>query len=222
MSNFFHYFSHNFEHLGLKKLITTCYKNQNPGLFSRHDIERAIMLEYDGFRDGDRVPRCEDIGVEELEGDGDFRSPECVELLKQADIVVTNPPFSLFREYVAQLVEHDKRFLILGDQNAITYKEIFPMLRDGKIWLGVNNGGNKWFRVPDDYDIQTESRKRVEDGNKYFSAGRINWYTNLDFPQRHEDLPLYRRYNAQDYPSYDNYDAINVDRVAEILRTTTA
>ena len=127
VSNFFHYFSHSFEHLRLRKLVTTCYKNQNLDLFSQHDAERAIKLEYDGFRDGETVPKAEDIGVTHLEGDGDFRSEECIDLLKQADIVVTNPPFSLFREYVSQLVEHGKKFLIIGHQNAITYKEIFPL-----------------------------------------------------------------------------------------------
>ena len=123
---FFHYFSHNFEHLGLKKLITACYKNQDRDLFSRHDSERAIWLEYNGNTKGGRVPDIEDIGVHTFEGDGDFRSAECIELLEQADIVVTNPPFSLFREYVAQLVQYGKKFLIVGSQNAITYKEIFP------------------------------------------------------------------------------------------------
>ena len=216
VSNFFHYFSHNFEHLGLKKLITTCYKSQNPDLFSRHDTERAIMLEYDGFREGERVPRCEDIGIHELKGNGDFRSAECIDILKQADIVVTNPPFSLFREYVAQLVEHKRQFVILGDQNALTFKEIFPLLRDEKMWLGHDNGGKKWFRVPMDYDIKTESRKKIVDGEKYFSMGRINWFTNLDIKKRHEDLILYRRYTPEDYPKYDNYDAINVDKVADI------
>src|SRR5574344_1091798 len=123
VSNFFHYFSHNFEALGLKKLITTCYKSQERDLFSSNDSERAIWLEYNGDRNGNRVPDPEEIGIHYLNGDGDFRSPECIELLKEADIVVTNPPFSLFREYVTQLVENDKKFIIVGHQNAITYKE---------------------------------------------------------------------------------------------------
>ena len=154
--------------------------------------------------------------VTPLSGNGDFRSPECVALLDDADIVVTNPPFSLFREYVAQLVEHGKQFLILGDQNAITYKEIFPLLANAILWLGVNNGGTKWFRVPMDYDIKTESRKKIVDGVKYFSMGRINWFTNLDHPKRHEKLPLWKDYTPDEYPTYDNYDAINVNRVADI------
>ena len=137
VSNFFHYFSHNFERLGLKKLITACYRNQERDLFSRHDSERAIWLEYNGNTKGGRVPDVEDIGVHSFEGDGDFRSTECIELLKQADIVVTNPPFSLFREYVAQLVQYGKQFLIVGSQNAVTYKEIFPLIKDNRMWLGV-------------------------------------------------------------------------------------
>ena len=132
VSNFFHYFSYNFERLGLKKLITACYRNQDPDLFSRSDSERAIWLEYKENAKGGRVPDVGDIGIRKFEGDGDFRSAECIELLKQADIVVTNPPFSQFREYVAQLLEHSKRFLIIGNQNAITYKELFPLIKENK------------------------------------------------------------------------------------------
>jgi hypothetical protein len=134
-SNFFHYFSYNFEKLGLKKLITTCYKNQNMDLFSQNDSEQAIYLEYDGDKNGNNVPESKEIGIKPLKGDGDFRSKECIELLKQADIVVTNPPFSLFREYVAQLTEYDKKFLIIGNMNAITYKEIFKLIKENKLWL---------------------------------------------------------------------------------------
>ena len=218
VSNFFHYFSHNFEALGLKKLVTTCYKSQERDLFSKRDSEKAIYLEYDGDRNSNKVPDPEEIGIKRLKGDRDFRSEECVDLLKKADVVVTNPPFSLFREYVAQLVRYDKKFLILGDQNAITYKEIFRFFKNNSIWLGVNNGGTKWFGVQDHYDIKTESRKKVEDSKKYFSMGRINWYTNLDIAKRHEDLILYRTYrgNERDYPGYDNYGAINVDKTKDI------
>jgi hypothetical protein len=223
VSNFFHYFSHNFEHLGLKKLITTCYKNQNPGLFSRHDADRAVMLEYDGFRDGDRVPRCEDIGIRELAGDGDFRSQECIEILKQADIVVTNPPFSLFREYVAQLVGHDKKFLIIGNQNAITYKEIFPLIRDNRLWLGVTpKGRDMLFDVAPDYAQELVANRkegsayRTVNGTVMGRLGNAAWFTNLNHKKRNEVLPLYRRYTPEDYPTYDNYDAINVDKTAEI------
>ncbi|MGB0186649.1 MAG: adenine-specific methyltransferase EcoRI family protein, partial [Flavobacteriaceae bacterium] len=134
MSNFFHYFSYNFEDLGLKKLITTCYQNQNRDLFSTHDSERAIYLEYQGDTNLNRVPDVEEIGVQYLKGDGDFRSAESIELLQQADIVVTNPPFSLFREYVAQLIAYNKKFVIIGNMNAITYKEVFPLIKENKLW----------------------------------------------------------------------------------------
>ncbi|UOE41620.1 adenine-specific methyltransferase EcoRI family protein [Chryseobacterium suipulveris] len=216
ISNFFHYFSYNFEKLGLKKLITTCYKNQDRDLFSQHNTEQAISLEYTGDKNGDNIPNPEEIGIHYLKGDGDFRSPECIELLKQADIVVTNPPFSLFREYIAQLIEYDKKFIVIGHQNAITYKEIFTLLKENKIWLGADNGGTKWFKVNDDYDIKTESRKKTENGEKFFSMGSIVWFTNLDIMKRHERLILYKSYSIDEYIKYDNYDAINVDRVAEI------
>ncbi len=240
ISNFFHYFSYKFEPLGLKKLMTTCYKNQNPDMFSQHQAEKAIYIEYKadangklipypdymklitgeykGGKDENNVLELKEIGIGHLEGDGDFRKPECIELLKQADIVVTNPPFSLFREYVAQLIEHGKKFLILGDQNAVTYKEIFRFIKENKVWLGMNNGGTKWFEVKDYYDIKTESRKKIENGKKYFSAGKINWFTNMDTAKRHENLLLYKTYkgNETDYPKYDNYDAIEVSKTKDI------
>ena len=216
VSKFFHYFFYNFEHLGLKKLITTCYKSQNMDLFSQNDSEKSIYLEYEGDKNGNRVPDTEEIGIKHLKGDGDFRSEECVDLLKQVDIVVTNPPFSLFREYVAQLIEYEKKFLIIGDQNALTYKEIFKLVKQNKVWLGYDNGGTKWFQVPDDYDIKTESREKIENGVKYFSKGSITWYTNIETTKRHEDLRLYKKYVPDEYPEYDNYDVINVDKVAEI------
>ncbi|ENI5846800.1 hypothetical protein ABZI28_002411, partial [Flavobacterium psychrophilum] len=148
VSNFFHYFSYNFEKLGLKKLIATCYKSQDADLFSQNNNEQAIYLEYLGDKNGDRIPNPEEIGIHELKEDGDFRGKESISLLTQADIIVTNPPFSLFREYVAQLVEYDKKFLIIGGQNALTYKEIFALMKDNKMWLGYNFG-NMEFKVPD-------------------------------------------------------------------------
>ena len=155
VSNFFHYFSYNFERLGLKKLITACYRNQDPDLFSRSDSERAIWLEYNGNTKGGRVPDVEDIGVHEFEGDGDFRSAECIELLKQADIVVTNPPFSLFRQYVAELMKHDKKFLIIGSKNAITYKEIFTLIKDNRMWLGSwRKPMDMLFDLPEVADVE--------------------------------------------------------------------
>ena len=218
VSNFFHYFSYNFEQLGLKKLITTCYKNQQTNLFSENKSEKAIYLEYTGDKNKNNVPDPKEIGIKRLKGDGDFRSNECIELLKQSDIVVTNPPFSLFREYVAQLIKYNKKFIILAQQNAITYKETFNLIKENKIWLGVDNGGTKWFQVPDNYDITTESRKKVEDGKKFFSMGSVVWLTNLDIEKRHEDLILYKTYNGheKEYPKYDKYDIINLDKVSDI------
>ena len=223
VSNFFHYFSHNFKHLGLKKLVTTCYKNQQVDLFSKHDQDRAIKLEYDGFRAGDTVPNAEDIGITKLKSDGDFRSSECVELLKQADIVVTNPPFSLFREYVAQLVEYDKQFLIIGNMNAITYREVFPLIKDNRMWLGITpRGQDMLFDVPEDYaeeliaNTKEGSAYRVVGGVVKGRLGNAAWYTNLDHNKRHEELILYRQYTPEDYLHYDNYDAIEVGKTADI------
>jgi hypothetical protein len=218
ISNFFHYFSYNFENLELKKLITTCYKNQDANLFSVHKSEKAIYLEYTGDKNGDKIPNPEEIGIHSLKGDGDFRSDESIKLLKQSDIVVTNPPFSLFREYVSQLIEHDKKFIIIGNQNNFTYKEIFKLVKENRIWAGVDNGGTKWFKVPNHYEIQTETRIKTENGEKYFSMGSVYWFTNLDTKKRHEDIILYKKYkgNENEYPTYDNYNAINVNKVADI------
>lgn len=217
VSNFFHYFSYNFEKLGLKILITTCYKNQNPDLFSQHDIEKAIYLEYEGDKKGNNVPDPEEIGIKHLKGDGDFRSRECIELLKQADIVVTNPPFSLFREYVAQLVDYDKKFLIIGNVNAITYKEIFKLIKENKLWLGPSiHSGDREFGVPDDYPLTAAGHRIDSEGKKYIRVKGVRWFTNLDYKERHEDLILYKKYNPQEYPMYDNYNAINVDKTKEI------
>jgi len=209
-SNFVKYFSNNFEHLGLKKLIATHYKEAN--LFTH---ESPYKLEYTGDKNGNRMADPNEF-ITKMIGTGDFRSPECIDLLKQADIVVTNPPFSLFREYVAQLIEYDKKFLILGDQNAITYKEIFRYIKENKFWLGYDNGGTKWFQVPMNYDIPTETRKKIVNGIKYISMGRILWFTNLDTTKRHEKLTLYKKYNSGDYPRYDEYNAINVNRYIDI------
>jgi hypothetical protein len=215
VSNFFHYFSYNFEYLGLKKLITTCYKSQSADLFSTNDSEQAIYLEYQGEKDGGRVPTVEQIGVKKLNGDGDFRSPEVIELLKQADIVVTNPPFSLFREYVAQLVEYEKKFIILGNYNAATYKETFKLIKENKIWLGSSlDGRNIWFEIPDSY----ETYHKIENGVKYAFVASVVWWTNLEHKKRHEEIILYKTYNGNEnyYPRYDNYDAIDVSKVKEI------
>lgn len=186
---------------------------------------KFIINEVDDF-DGDGAFDLRDIAEQlkanknnewaPLDGEGDFRSPESIELLKQADIVVTNPPFSLFREYVAQLIEQEKKFLILGDQNAITYKETFGYIKDDKMWLGYDNGGTKWFQVPMDYDIPTESRKKIVDGVKYFSMGRIVWFTNMETVKRHQEITLYKKYSPEEYPKYDTYNAININKVSDI------
>lgn len=214
VSNFFHYFSYNFDRLGLKKLITTCYKNQSMDLFSRNDSERAIYLEYNGDRNGN-VPDPNEIGVHALNEDGDFRSSECVELLQQADIVVTNPPFSLFRDYVDQMIKHDKKFLIIGNQNAVAYMETFELLKNNKIWLGYYSGDMK-FRVPDYYEPRDTRFWIDEKGQKWRSIGTGCWFTNLDISKRHEDLILYKTYSPDEYPRYANYDAIEVSRVQDI------
>jgi len=183
------------------------------------EIDEVPDMDHDGainIEDVKRLLRHDRNTASPLKGNGDFRSEECIELLKQADIVVTNPPFSLFREYVAQLVEYDKKFLILGNQNAITYKEIFKLIKENKLWLGYDNGGTKWFQVPDDYDILTESRKKIVNGIKYFSMGSIVWFTNLDTKKRHEELILYKKYSPKEYPKYENYNAIEVPRYVDI------
>ena len=215
ISNFFHYFSYNFEQLGLKKLITTCYKSQERDLFSQNNSERAIWLEYKGDKNGNRVPDPEEIGINYLKGDGDFRSQECIELLKQADIVVTNPPFSLFREYVAQLMKYNKKFVIIGNQNAITYKEIFSYIKANQLWLGSTLSFAK-FKVPDYYEPKPTRFWIDETGQKWRSMGNICWFTNLDIAKRHEEIILYKSYNEEEYPQYDNYQAINVNKVADI------
>lgn len=215
VSNFFHYFAYNFEFLGLKKLITTCYKNRDMDFFSDYKSEQAVYLEYYGDKNGNLIPDAEEIGIKPLKGDGDFRSAECIELLKEADVVVTNPPFSLFREYIAQLMRYEKNFIILGNQNALTYKEIFSLLRDNKMWLGYKFG-NMAFKVPANSEPRATRYWQDETGQKWRSLGNICWFTNIDHNRRHEELVLYRNYEASHYPKYDNYDAINVDRYTDI------
>lgn len=213
VSNFFHYFSYNYERLGLKKLIATCYKNQNMDLFSQHDSEQAVYLEYDGDTNKNNSPDPDEIGIKHLKGDGDFRNPESIELLKQADIVVTNPPFSLFREYVAQLIEYEKKFLIIGHQNAITYKEIFKLIKDNKIWLGYGFTRNMAHFINAHYEDYASDADHKEG---MIRVSGIAWFTNLDISKRHEDLILYKNYNPEEYPTYDNYHAINVDKTKDI------
>ena len=216
VSNFFRYFSLNFEHLGLKKLIATCYKNQDIDLFSQESSEKAVYIIYEGDKNGNRQVDDNELEVKELQGDGDFRSKECIELLKEADIVVTNPPFSLFREYVAQLIEYEKKFLIIGNKNALTYKEIFTLIKANKIWTGVRGfSGGMWFKS--DYEGKTEKIIKDWEGNteRIINVPSI-WFTNLDHKKRHEELILYKNYTPEEYPKYDNYDAIEVKKTAEI------
>lgn len=216
-SNFFHYFSYNFEKLGLKKLVAACYKNQDADVFSQNDSERAVYLEYEGDKTGDRLPSAKEIEVKYFEGDGDFRSQESIDLLKQADIVVTNPPFSLFREYVAQLMEHKKNFVIIGNMNSVTYKEIFPYFQSDEIWYGPSiRSGDREFGVPDDYPLTAVGTRVDEGGKKYVRIKGVRWFTNLEYPGRHEDLILYRKYSPEDYPTYVNYDAIDVSSYKDI------
>ncbi|MCS1409187.1 MAG: hypothetical protein M2R45_02366 [Verrucomicrobia subdivision 3 bacterium] len=216
ISNFFKYFFLNFDFLGLRKLITTCYQNQNYDLFSQHEAEKSVGLIY-SRRKGGGAPVEHDINVFNMEGDGDFRSKEAIDLLKQSDIVVTNPPFSLFREYVDQLIEHDKEFLIIGNVNALSYKEVFPLVRDNRIWLGPSiTSGDREFGVPDHYPLTAATHRIDEDGNKFIRVKGVRWFTNLDHAKRHEDLILYRKYTSKDYPTYDNYDAIEVSKTKDI------
>ncbi|OHA88122.1 MAG: modification methylase [Candidatus Zambryskibacteria bacterium RIFCSPHIGHO2_01_FULL_43_25] len=235
-SNFFKYFASNFNALGLRKLITTSYV-KSPivgGQLPLFEVEGLKPSGKEPFKieikevpdsDKDGVINLDDVEhllkhdkntATPLKGNGDFRSDECIELLKQADIVVTNPPFSLFREYIAQLMEYKKKFLILGQQGAIIYKEFFPLVKENKVWLGYDNGGTKWFQVPMDYDIPTESRKKIVNGVKYFSMGSVNWYTNLYVSKRHNEFTLYKKYSPKEYSKYDSYNAINVNRFIDI------
>ncbi len=217
VSNFFHYFSYNFEELQLKKLITTCYKNQSVDLFSQNNSEKAIYLEYEGDKNKNKVPDIEEIGVNYLNGDGDFRNDENIELLKQSDIVVTNPPFSLFREYVEQLIKYKKKFLIIGNVNAINYKETFKLLQENKIWLGISiKSGDREFGVPKDYPLNAAGSRVDEKGNKFIRVKGVRWFTNLEYKNRYEDLILYKKYNKKDYPKYDNYNAININVTKDI------
>lgn len=200
-SNFWRYFHLNFTYFGLKKLIATHYRAEGG----------AYTMEYTGEND----LNIYEGKVRNLKGTGDFRDEECIEVLKQADIVCTNPPFSLFREYLAQLMEYDKEFVIIGNMNSLTYKEVFPLLKDNKVWLG-NKTGDMSFRVPDNSEPRKTRYWQDESGQKWRSMGNICWFTNLDHSKRHEPLELVEHYRTDKYPKYDNYNAINVDRVYDI------
>ena len=231
-SNFFKYFAMNFNHLGLKKLITTCYKNspiantelslfddESPENKTTGSPHKIIITEVDDYNkdnkedlaDVEWLLRNKKNVLTRLKGDGDFRSEECIELLKQADIVVTNPPFSLFREYVAQLMEYKKKFLIIGNKNAITYKEIFPLIKENKMFTGYRKiNSDIWFIVPDDYKYE-----KIINGKK-LKHSMACWFTNLKVEKHNKNITLYKKYTTEEYPKYDNYDAIDVSKVAEI------
>lgn len=214
-SNFVHYFLHKFNDLGLKKLIAVCYKNQAVDLFSQSDFEKATWLEYTGEKTDGKIPTVEQIGINYLEGDGDFRSEECIELLKQSDIVVTNPPFSLFLDFISQLVEYDKKFLILGNKNAVAYKDIFPLIMNNKIWLG-NYNGTMTFSVPSHYEARDCGTEIDDNGVQWRKLGFVCWFTNLEHDKRKNKMALYCKYNPEIHLKYDNYDAINVDKIKDI------
>lgn len=180
-SNFVKYFVDNFNRLEIGRITATCFDNG----------DEAYMYQYDGINAIQR----------KLEGNGDFRSAECVELLKQSDVVVTNPPFSLFRDFVTQVIEYGKKFLLVGNKNAITYKEIFPLIKDNKLWLGVTS--------PEDF-VQPKGDKKKN------MKGLTRWFTNIEHSMRNLPLDLYKKYNSNDYPKYDNYDAINVNKTSDI------
>ena len=202
-SEFTWYFARKFEDWGLKRLISTGYKESGHG----------VMYVYEGDKNGNRMPDRDEWIVTELQGNGDFRSEECVELLKQADIVVSNPPFSLFRQYVAQLVEYDKEFLIIGNSNAITYKEIFPLIKENKLWLGVNPV--KEFITPLT-EVENEKTQYKKDGKVYQKFGNICWFTNLTHAKRNRPLDLVQKFDERYYNVYDNYPAVNIDKVMDI------
>ena len=217
ISNFYKYFASNFKELGLKKIITACYRKQESNLFDTEKNEKGFFFEYAGADEKNGHPDF--IDIVHFEGDGDFRSSESIKLLNQSDIVVTNPPFSLFREYVAQLVKYDKKFLIIANINAITYKEIFKLIKENKAWLGINLGrGISGFIVPEHYELYGTEARIDNLGNRIVSPNNCLWLTNLDNVKRHEDILLTKKYfgNELDYPKYDNYDGINVDKTQDI------
>ena len=226
-SNFFKYFAMNFNYLGLKKLIATCYDSSpivgtQLSLFPEknpYKIEITEVIDSNGdgaidLSDVEYLLKNKNNTRAKLKN-GDFRSDECIELLKKCDIVVTNPPFSLFREYVAQLMEYNKKFVIIGNQNALTYKEIFPLIRDNKMWLGYGFlNGNAYFKIPN--TNRGYANGVYDEGTGLVKFRNCCWFTNLDIEKRHEDLLLYKKYNVEEYPKYDNYDAINVNKTADI------
>ena len=234
-SNFFYYFASRFNDLGLKKLIATCYDG-SPVAYTQLDLfdpmprheRRAykIVITEVGDENGDGTVDIADVEyliknrknvLTRLNGNGDFRSPECVELLKEADVVVTNPPFSLFREYVALLVQHKKKFLIIGSQSAFHYKEVIPLIMRSEMWIGASiHSGDREFEVPDDYPLEASSSRVDDAGKKFIRVKGVRWFTNLDYKERHDELILLKHYTPEEYPKYDNFDAIDVSKTSDI------
>jgi hypothetical protein len=228
-SNFYYYFVSNFDELGLVKLVTTHFEIDKPSYMLEYEgganvkgdketvVKRAIKLGKktklkQNFEQGEQGELFESEPVRSYSGD--FRSPECVELLKQSDIVVTNPPFSLFREYIAQLIKYKKKFIIIGSKNAMSYKEIFRLIKENKIWLGYGfSNGNAFFSVANPRDF---SNGVYDSKTGLVKFRNVGWFTNIDFEARHEELILYKKYNENEYPKYDNYDAININATKEI------
>lgn len=218
ISNFYKYFAINFKKLGLKKLIASCYIDNEASLFNYNQPHlNGYYYQYSGLDDEIIFPSSEDVTY--FEGDGDFRSSESLNLLKEADIVITNPPFSLFREHINQIIQHNKEFLVIGNINAITYKDIFKLIKDNKAWMGVNMGrGISGFIVPEHYNLYGTETRVDELGNKIISPNNALWLTNLDNYVRHTDIELTKTYkgNEHEYPTYDNYDGINVNKTKDI------
>lgn len=238
-SNFFKYFAMNFNHLGLKKLICTCYDGspiagEQLSLFDLLDkdeieekktaykieITEVTDLNNDGatdLYDVETLIKNKKNVLTKLKGNGDFRSEECLALLEQADIIVTNPPFSLFREFISALMKYEKKFLIIGNVNALSYHDIFPYIKEDKLWLGESiHSGDREFRVPDSYPLKASGYRVDEKGKKYIRVKGVRWFTNLDNKNRHEFMSFYKKYNPGEFPKYENYDAINVDKTADI------
>lgn len=214
VSNFFRYFVIYFDVLELKKVIATCYKNDDADLFSQGKVEEAVYLEYDGSIKYSGEDDFAKIPCRKLKGNGDFRNSECVEFLKQADVVVTNPPFSLFKEYVPFLFKYNKKFLIVGNINNISYKSIMPLIKENKIWCGVNSG-HFWFQVPAYYE-EKKTDFKIEKGIKYRRMGNICWFTNLEISRTHEILETGKRFDKDKYTSYENYRAIDIEETSDI------
>ena len=206
-SAFAQYFSLNFEHLGLKQLTCVSYNENGHG----------IKYVYCGDKNGNRIADDFEWEVSELNGHGDFSDEEGCQMMQECDVVVTNPPFSLFRDFVAQLMEYNKKFLIIGNMNAITYKEIFPLIKDNKLWLGASiKSGDRKFYVPDNYPLNASGCGIDENGKRFIRVKGVRWFTNIEDAKRNLPLDLYKKYNPNDYPKYDNYDAINVDKTSDI------